>query len=134
FTAGDNSALTDYWAALTKDAERFWNPKYLARLHSLGLGVENIAVGNIALCATEHNEYPMSMLRDCWSRHSSQMIEALRPGLVVLMGREGVMQEFAMKLRASSLGDHVIRMAHFAHREGNAYEETECERVRKLLP
>ena len=134
FAGGDDSALTAYWAALATDMERLWNPDYLARLRRLELAVDRIAVGNIALCATAHNEYPKSMLRNCWSRHSSQMIEKLSPGIVILMGRESVMVEFETKLGMRSPKPLVIRMAHFAHREGHVFEEIECERVRKLLP
>jgi hypothetical protein len=134
FAGGDDSALTAYWAALATDAESFWNPKYLARLRRLQLAVDSIAVGNIALCATAHNKYPKSMLRNCWSRHSSQMIETLSPGTIILMGGESVMREFKTKMGMRNPKPLVIRMAHFAHRKGTAFEEMESERVRKLLP
>ncbi|MFZ5655125.1 MAG: hypothetical protein ACOY42_12120 [Pseudomonadota bacterium] len=133
FAADDDTALTDYWAALATDAERFWNPRYLARLRRLGLAVDRIAVGNIALCATANNKYPTWMLRNCWSRHSMPMIEVLRPGTVVLMGGASVMRYFALDLTATNRGYQIIRMAHFAHRKGHAYENAECERVRVLL-
>ena len=133
FSAGDDAALTDYWAALATDAERFWNPKYLARLRRLGLAVDRIAVGNIALCATANNKYPKWMLQNCWARHSLAMIEALSPGTIVLMGGSNLMHEFELKLAAGNRGRRIIRMAHFAHREGHAYENAECERIRILL-
>jgi len=133
FAAGDDTALTDYWAMLAMDAERFWNPRYLARLRRLGLAVDRIAVGNIALCATANNKYPKWMLQNCWSRHSMPMIEALRPGTVILMGGSSVMRDFELKLAAFNRGYQVIRMAHFAHREGHAFEDAECERIRVLL-
>jgi hypothetical protein len=133
FEAGDDSALTDYWAALAGDAERFWNPKYLARIRRLGLALDRIAVGNIALCATAGNSYPKSMLRSCWERHSMQMIEALSPSAIVLLGGADNMGEFESRLASKGGGRRIIRMAHFAHREGNAYEDAECERVRRLL-
>jgi len=133
FAAGDDTALTDYWSALATDAERFWNPKYLARLRRLGLAIDRIAVGNIALCATANNRYPSWMLQNCWSRYSMPMIEALRPGAVVLMGGSSVMRDFELKLGGSNRGCLVVRMAHFAHREGHAYENAECERIRTLL-
>ena len=50
------------------------------------------------------------------------------------MGGESVMHEFEAKMGMRIPKQRVIRMAHFAHREGNAFEELECERVRKLLP
>ncbi len=134
FAGGDDSALSAYWEALATDIEHFWNPKYLTRLRQLELSVDRIAVGNIALCATAHNKYPKSMLQNCWSRHSSQMIETLGPGIVILMGGENVMREFKTKMGMCNPKHLVIRMTHFAHRKGNAFEEMECERVRKLLP
>ena len=133
FKAGEDTALTDYWAALASDAEQFWNPKYLARIRRLGLALDRIAVGNIALCATEGNQYPKQMLRNCWVRHSGGMVAALSPGAVILMGGSSVMGEFQLTLASESGGWRVIQMAHFAHREGNAYEIAECERVRGLL-
>jgi hypothetical protein len=133
FATGDDMALTDYWAALATDAERFWNPKYLARLRRLGLAVDRIAVGIVALCATANNKYPDWMLRNCWSRHSMRMIEVLTPGTIVLMGGLSVMRDFGLNLTSSNRGYQVIRMAHFAHRAGHAYEKAECERIRVLL-
>jgi hypothetical protein len=133
FAAGDDTALTDYWAALATDAKRFWNPKYLGRLNRLGLSIDRIAVGNIALCATANNKYPAWMLRNCWSRHSMPMIEALRPATVVFMGGSSVMRDFEWSLSATNRGYQVIRMAHFAHREGHFYENAECDRIRVLL-
>jgi len=49
------------------------------------------------------------------------------------MGGASVMRYFALDLTATNRGYQVIRMAHFAHRKGHAYENAECERVRVLL-
>jgi len=133
FAAGADSALSDYWAALAEDAQQFWNPRYLSRLRTLELETAQIVVGNIALCATEHNKYPKWMLQHCWKTHSSQMLEVLQPKVIVLMGSEAVMQSFKFALSASTIHPRVVRMAHFAHREGNAFEAAECERVRGFL-
>ena len=133
FAAGEDTALPEYWSALAKDAENFWNSRYLARLRALGLEIARIAVGNIALCATEHNKYPGWMLRKCWKTHSFRMLETLQPRVVILMSSETVMQTFEVALNASSIGSRVVRMAHFAHREGNAFEAAECKRTKDFL-
>lgn len=131
FRAGDDDALTEYWSALASDADRFWNPRYLLRLQRLGLDLDRIAVGNIALCASAGNNPPSVMLQTCWTRHSSHMIAALDPGTVILMGSK--VKAFEAVLGARIPGRMVIHMAHFAHREGHAYEEAECARVRSEL-
>jgi len=58
FAAGDDTALLEYWNSLASDATNFWNPNYLARIRRLGLHIDSLVVGNIALCATESNRYP----------------------------------------------------------------------------
>jgi hypothetical protein len=133
FAAGEDKALLEYWSALAGDAESFWNKRYLARLRALGLEIARIAVGNIALWATKHNKYPSWMLQKCWKTHSFQMLETLQPRVVILMGAETVMKSFKVLLNASSVGPRVIRMAHFAHRKGNAFEADECERAKAFL-
>ena len=133
FAAGNDSALTDYWAALAADASRFWNPRYLTRLNNLGLEIDSIAVGNIALCATDGNKYPAWVLKQCWRLHTEQMLTGLQPGSVVLMGSESVMSRYQLAAAALSGTSRTIRMAHFAHREGHAREYAECHRVRAFL-
>jgi hypothetical protein len=133
FSAGDEGSLVDYWNSLAEDASEFWNPNYLARINKLGLELHNVAVGNIALCATRGNKYPNWMLRKCWSTHSAGMLRSLRPGVVILMAGEGVMSPFERSITEEHPGCKVFRMAHFAHREGNDYEANECARVREHL-
>jgi hypothetical protein len=133
FAAGSDAALLEYWSALAEDAVAYWNPRYLTRLRALGLDIARIVVGNIALCATDGNKYPRWMLQRCWNTHSFPMLETLRPKVVILMGSEGVMQNFESALNIGTAGRRVVRMAHFAHREGNAFEAAECERVKAIL-
>jgi len=133
FAAGTDSALSEYWSALATDARNLWNPRYLGRMRSLRLEIARVAVGNVALCATERNKYPAWMLQQCWNAHSFQMLKTLQPGVVVLMGSSSTMRPFERALETSGNTNRVVRMAHFAHREGHAFEATECERVRALL-
>lgn len=133
FAGGEDDALVSYWDALASDAENFWNPRYLARIRALGLHIDELLVGNVALCATANNKYPKSMLRNCWSRHSQRFLQAFAPGKVVLMGSNGLMGDFLNAIQQVSPGVRVERIAHYAHREGYAHEKSECARIRKFL-
>ena len=133
FASGDDAALEEYWDALAKDAENYWNPRYLARLRSLNIDLNTLLVGNIALCATAENKYPKRMLRNCWALHTAAALKSYAPGILVLMGSSGVMDEFMSMARNALPAARVLRIAHYAHREGHAYEAAECERVLKAL-
>lgn len=133
FAAGNDQALEKYWDALAKDAENFWNPRYLARLRLLKLNLDALLAGNIALCATEGNKYPKQMLRNCWALHTSSVLKTYAPGVLILMGNEGVMGEFE-RLSSQLLPEcQVVRMAHYAHREGHVYEQQECIRALQII-
>lgn len=118
---------------LATDAERFWNPKYLWRIRALGLNLEEILVGNIALCATTHNKYPKALLRTCWERHPLRFLRPLAPSTVIFMGYRSIVGEFVASARSEFPSMRVICMAHYAHREGNACEREACARVRRFL-
>jgi len=133
FAAGDDAALEEYWDALASDAENYWNPRYLARLRSLRLNLSELLVGNLALCATAENKYPKPMLRNCWASHTASVLQNYAPGTVILMGSFTVMDEFVRMAKSALPTAQVLRVAHFAHREGHAYEAAECERALKLL-
>lgn len=133
FANGDDGSLSCYWEALAEDAEKLWNKKYLARIRSLGLQLDQLLVGNLAMCATLGNKYPKAMLRNCWSRHAERMLKHFSPGTLILMGAEGTVGEFLRKAQAALPSVHAVRIAHYAHREGKVYEEAECARVRKIL-
>lgn len=133
FASGDDASLTSYWAALAEDAEKLWNKKYLVRIRSLGLQLDQLLVGNLAMCATAGNKYPKAMLRNCWSRHVERMLKHFSPGTLVLMGAEGTVGEFLRKAQVALPSVRAVRIAHYAHREGKVYEAAECARVRGLL-
>lgn len=133
FAAGADAALETYWDALVSDAANFWNPLYLARLHALGLNLEELLVGNLALCATYGNQYPRQMLRNCWLLHTQRFLLQFAPKVLLLMGSARTMDEFTTLAQRLLDPVRIIRIAHYAHRKGHAYEASECQRVRELL-
>ena len=133
FASGKDAALEEYWDALATDAEQSWNPRYLARLRSLKLDLDSLFTGNIALCATAENRYPKKLLRNCWELHTASVLKAYAPGVVVFMGSEGVIGEFVRSSQNLLPESSIVRMAHYAHRKGKAYEAQECARVMQVI-
>jgi hypothetical protein len=134
FESGDDSALERHWDALaSNDADKLWNPRYLARLRACDLRLDEILFGNIALCATEGDKYPPKMLSRCWDRHTKSLLSYFAPSFVVLMGSSAVMDRYVALVAAALPNSLVTRVAHYAHRKGRAYEAAECERVRAFV-
>lgn len=98
---------------------------------SLGLSQKNVALANIAWCATAGDKYPPAMLSACFERFTNPLIQLLLPHVVLLSG-SGT-HRFATPLRRSPKSPRVITMLHYAHREGSKAEHQELVRVRKLL-
>ena len=108
---------------------RGWYLEYY--VDRLGLHIDEIAFANIAWCAVSGNKYPKKMLKECWGRHTSDLMKLLDPHVVVLAGRaarsfEGAIQEMLPDAR-------VIRMLHHAHRKGREATRREHRRVRRLI-
>lgn len=131
FRAGDDSALLEYALAAERDVPLWANQRFLNRVEGLGLGLSQVAFGNLALCATAGNKYPGTMLTRCFERHSSLAIAALRPHVVVLMGSAAT--AFVVGARTAAPDATVVPMLHFAHREGHDAEAATCATVRALL-
>lgn len=131
FAGGEDHALACYWEALASDVENFWNPRYLTRIRALGLRIDELLIGNIALCATANNKYPKRMLKNCWFLHTKRILEKFAPGKLMLMGSAA--GDFAGPVRQAVPGIRIECMAHYAHRKGHAHEQAECDRIRNFL-
>lgn len=97
----------------------------------LGLALDDIAFHNIALCATEGNDYPTSMLRRCFEAHSGGILRQLNPEVVILSGVAAQAYESSVKWTCPDAS--VLGMLHYAHREGSDTELAEQARIRGLL-
>lgn len=72
FKAGDDGALAQYALDAEVDVPLWGNGKYMARIERLGLALPDIAMGDIALCATQSNKYPGDFLRRCFGTHTTR--------------------------------------------------------------
>ena len=100
-------------------------------LAGLGLNLDEIAFANVAWCGTKWNKYPRTMLNRCFSRHTGPLLELLRPNVVLLSGKPT--HTFASMIRGLVPAARVVKMFHYAHREGRTAEQTEFTRVKALI-
>lgn len=87
----------------------------------LGLDLESLAFANLAWCATQKDQYPDRMLKQCFGRHTGPLLEWLNPDVVLLSGAK--VQAFRGMIAAECPMARMIGIPHFAHREGKASEE-----------
>ena len=72
------------------------------------------------------------MLEACFVRHATRWLKELKPHAVVLMGSPT--KPFLKRAKTIVLAQgKALKMAHFAHRKGNGFEEDERARVRASL-
>jgi hypothetical protein len=98
---------------------------------SLGLSIESLSFINIALCATKGNKYPGVMLNQCFNKYTAPLTSALQPDIILLSGTS----TYAFESRLKSLLPKalIIRMLHYAHREGKEREAEELARVKTVI-
>lgn len=97
----------------------------------MGLDLNKIAFANIAWCADGNNCYPKDMLKECFERHTSPLIRALKPGITILSGTN--IHAYESKIKDIVPNSTVIKTWHFAPRGSNARKEAELKIVRNQL-
>lgn len=98
---------------------------------ALGLKLDDTAFLNIGLCSTEDNRYPSWMLRQCFDKHTGQLVRVLDPELVLLSG--SAVEPFRDFILNGSPRAQVETMLHYAHRESKDEEARDHGRIRALL-
>ncbi|MCX7144014.1 MAG: RseA family anti-sigma factor [Proteobacteria bacterium] len=83
--------------------------RYFEFVKALGLDLDEIALLNIAWCATAGNKYPDEMLDACWQRHTAPLLNAILPNVIVLSG-------FAAHRYAAIINVKTVKVIHYANR------------------
>jgi len=83
--------------------------KFLAFVHKMGGSLDDVALLNVAWCATQGDKYPSSMLQTCFTAHTRRALEALQPTVIIACG--GPAQKFAR-----SAGLRFVAAPHYAAR------------------
>jgi hypothetical protein len=69
--------------------------KFVTFIEKSGASLDEIALLNVAWCATKGNKYPAPMLQNCWEAQTQSALAALKPTIIVACG--GHVQNFARR-------------------------------------
>lgn len=105
--------------------------RFVRFLDLAGLDLENIALMNIAWCATSKNKYPKAMLRSCFRMHTEKALSSLKPDVVILSGT--AIHNFGRDVRAALPDAKVIKTLHYAHRKGSQSTESAAEDLKMAI-
>ena len=98
---------------------------------SLGLDIDSLSFINIALCATQKNQYPQPMLNHCFETHTASIACKLQPHVVLLSG--AATHSFAANFLQRLPATKVVPMLHYAHRKGRKVEADQLAHIRDFL-
>lgn len=99
--------------------------------HRLALDITTTAFGNIAWCASQEDKYPLGMLRECFQRHTKELLRILNPHVVILSGDKA--HKFHTEVQELAPTALVECTLHYGHREGSSREEAEVSRLLTAL-
>ena len=110
-----------------------WGRGRFARffLEGARLRLEQLALLNLAWCATQSNEYPPEMLHACFSRHTRRLLQALAPELVILSG--SATHSFAEAVRQALPNARTHCTLHYAHRKGRRAQADATSELRQAI-
>jgi SAM-dependent methyltransferase len=131
FTAGERT-LRDVLGHIQTDAKNWGRGRFIDFYSTdLRLDFETLAFANVAWCSTIGNHYPPEMLHACFTHHTSELLQILRPDIVLLSG--AAVRRFIKKINKLLPSAAIITTFHFAHRKGNQAWLTEVARVRQRI-
>jgi hypothetical protein len=93
----------------------------------LGLRIDDLALANVAWCSTAGDQYPASMLKECFSRHTAPLVKVLAPDAILLSGSN--IRQFGTKLKYVSPKARIVLTPHYANRESREYNELHARRI-----
>jgi hypothetical protein len=130
FAAGEN-LLDQIMEHQRADIQNWGQGRLLRFLQLVGLNLDEIALINIAWCATAQNKYPAFMLQNCFQRHTLEALSALKPDVVILLGTKA--QEYTKQIQKALPNATLIQTLHFAHRKPAPATEDTARQVRLAI-
>jgi hypothetical protein len=65
-----------------------WPPGGYARtIEAHGVGLDSIAVVNLALCPVPNDNYSKGLLKKCWNEQTYELLSILQPGIIVAQSK-----------------------------------------------
>ena len=97
----------------------FWaGGKLIKFIREHGLDVDDLALVNIAWCATKENKYPGWMLNQCLELHTLMWLTELAPDVMILSGTSA--HRFESEIARILPSAKIFNSFHFAHRPRDA--------------
>ncbi|WP_306044503.1 hypothetical protein [Nioella sp. MMSF_3534] len=113
------------------DIPKWGNGRLMKFLRLSNIDIDGVALMNIAWCASEQNEYPRSMLRSCFERHTLRALVALEPNVVILSGTKT--HAFKKEIRRALPHSTTLQTLHYAHRKGHEATLSATEKLRLTI-
>ena len=107
--------LTELFAQQRRYMDLWRGGRFINFFRKIGVDFNEVAILNLAWCATASNEYPDDMLKTCFDLHGRRAVRALDPSMIVACGDKA--QRFAQ-----ALGLIFVPAPHYAAREKLDYE------------
>ncbi len=132
FKSGETS-IDEVFRFQRNDFKTWGKPpgRFLNFFRTFGLDIDNIALANVAWCATAGNDYPSWMLKKCMQKFTGRLIGQVNPDVVVLSGNK--VHAYDVFINRSAPNAVIFRTLHFAHRDGHEAEMQESRRFREFL-
>jgi len=106
---------------------RFWS----FFMEKLELDPDEIALANIAWCASRNDRYPQKMLTTCFERFTSRLLNILNPDIVLLCGAAS--HRFNARVQKRLPHSKILQTIHFAHRKGSIVESVAVKKLKMFL-
>lgn len=127
YKTGEYERVRKYFTSAISRGDR-WLTSYR---ELFGLNHDDITQLNIAWCPTRENRYPGQMLRHCFKKHTSRLLRALEPDVVLLSG--SATHRFAADINHLLPQAEVMKTIHYANRGSNADKLEEARRVMEII-
>jgi hypothetical protein len=127
-----SKSIVDVFDEQARDFPQFGRGRFLPYLeNSLGVAIHDVALLNMAWCATKGDTYPDQMFEKCYALHTSAALMALAPEVVVLCGQKT--RRFLERIAAALPKARVFQTIHYAHRKSLEAERSETAEVRDYV-
>ena len=111
----------------------YWSGGRLIRfVQAHGLDMDELALVNMAWCATKDNKYPSRMLSTCLANHTLEWLRVLAPNTIILSGT--ATHGFEEDMRRALPWSRVLKAYHYAHRPRDGEKAmSRAEEIRAIL-
>ena len=125
-------SLQEVFSGQRKHMPHWSGGKLISFIELHGLNVDDLAIVNIAWCATQENKYPKWMLKQCFNLHTAAWLENLKPNTLILSGTAS--HYFEEAIQSLLPQSKIFTSYHYAHRPLDAKKaESRAKEISEAL-